>query len=304
MAPLVFFASIVSHLFGASVGREGVVVQMGASLSDQLSARFRLTPEERRILLVSGSAGGFAAALGAPFAGALFGMEVLTKTLRFKPEYPIECTVSAAVAFGIAFLFGVEYAPYGKIDPLSFSPIAFVAAALLGSAVGLAVRIFVLLTDQVSGFFRRTVRTLGARAFVGGLLVLALVALVDNRLSLGLGLETIQAAFDTPAPLALAFEKIVFTAVSIGAGFKGGEFIPLVFVGATLASALSPLFAGAVGTGFAAACGAVSAYGAAMRVPFALAVFGAERFTIAFLPFAFIACLCAAMVAGVNPHRR
>jgi H+/Cl- antiporter ClcA len=304
MAPLVFFMSVISHLFGASVGREGVAVQMGASLSDQLSACFRLSPEDRRMLLVAGSAGGFSAALGAPFAGALFGMEVLTKTLRFKPEYPVECAISAAIAYAITLLFGVEHLTFGRIDPLPFSPVAFLAAAVFGGVVGLAVRAFVLLTDQVSGVLRRTVRTFGARAFIGGLLILALIPLVGNRLSLGLGIETIRDAFDMPAPFALAFEKIAFTAVSIGSGFRGGEFIPLVFVGATLASAISPLFAGAVGTGFAAACGAVSAYGAAMRVPFALAVFGAERFSIAFLPFAFVACLCAAVVTSANPHRR
>jgi H+/Cl- antiporter ClcA len=304
LAPLVFFSSLISHLFGASVGREGVAVQMGASLSDQLSRYFHLTAEDRKVLLLTGSAGGFSAALGAPFAGMIFGMEVLTKKIRFKPEYPIECAVSASLAFATTVLFRVEHSTYGLIEKLPFSPIAFGAAIALGIAVGLLVRVFVLATDGASAIFRKAARTLGARAFLGGLCILALVAIVGNRLSLGLGIETIQSAFDTPSTARLAFEKLLFTAVSLGSGFKGGEFVPLVFIGTTFASALSPLFAGMVTTSFAAACGAVSAYGAGMRVPLALAVFGAEKFSLGFFPFAFLACYSAAIVAGVNPHRR
>ncbi|MEN9378283.1 MAG: hypothetical protein RL710_3440, partial [Pseudomonadota bacterium] len=77
MAPLILLSTVISHLFGASVGREGTAVQMGGALADQLTGLFRLRKEDRRILLMAGIAAGFASVFGTPLAGAVFALEVL-----------------------------------------------------------------------------------------------------------------------------------------------------------------------------------------------------------------------------------
>ena len=306
--PLIFFTALVSHLFGASVGREGVAVQMGASLADQLSRFFRLSADDRRTLLKAGMAAGFAGALGAPIAGAIFGMEVLTKSIRFKPTHFFECFVAAFVAIGVSRVFRVNHARFGSIADLPLLSAKYlVAAAAFGLLVGLLVRSLIVLTEGFGAVAKLFSGSLAVRAFAGGAIVVGLVLTFGNRAATGLGIPAIQAAFAAASPLPLAFEKLLLTAVSIAAGFRGGEFIPLVFIGATAASAISAFLA--VSPAFAAACGISASFGSAAGVPFALSVFGAEHFGPAFLVYALAANAAARIAVGqdatlFSPHPR
>jgi H+/Cl- antiporter ClcA len=315
MTPLVFFASTLSHLFGASTGREGAAIQMGASLADQLARFLHLSREDRRLVLMAGTAGGFSSALGAPFAGAVFGMEVLTKSVRFKLEYPLECLLSAIVAWHVSNFLRTPHTLYSPYAPPLPTPLFdhlddvgglggvlgfLVAAALVGLATGLAVRVFFLATDGLKSLFRSFFSSAGARGFAGGVVVIAIVWILGTERSLGLGLPEIRRAFESSAPAGLPFEKILLTAVSLASGFKGGEFVPLLFIGSTLGSSVAPLIlpATAYTVAFAAACGLACAYGAAARVPLALSIFAAGQFSPAFFPFALVACLSALFTAG------
>jgi H+/Cl- antiporter ClcA len=295
--PMIFFTTLASHLFGASVGREGTAVQMGASLADQLSRFFHLSPEDRRVLLKAGAAAGFAGALGAPLAGMIFGMEVLTKEARFKLSHFFECGIAAFAAIGVARLLHVEHTVYGILPEIPlFSFHYLLAAAGLGLLTGLLVRIFIELTEGLGHLSKLLSERLAVRAFFGAFVVIGLSLLFGNRESLGLGIPTIQSALLTSAPIPLAFEKLVLTAVSIASGFRGGEFIPLVFMGATSASSVAPLFN--VPTAFAAACGITASFGSAGRVPLALSVFAAEHFAPPFLFYALVANGAARLVVG------
>jgi H+/Cl- antiporter ClcA len=295
--PLIFFTTLISHLFGASVGREGTAVQMGSTLADQLACFFYLSSEDRRVLLKAGAAAGFAGALGAPIAGLVFGMEVLTKGVRFKLLHYFECAIAAFIAIGVTHLFRVEHTAYGHIPNLpGFSPKYLLAAACFGLVVGLLVRVFIELTEVLSSLSKLFSKTLAVRAFLGGLTVIGLAALFGNRDSLGLGIPTIQASLVTSSPLQLSLEKLVQTAVSIASGFRGGEFIPLVFIGATAASAISGFFA--VSPAFAAACGITASFGAAARVPIALSLFAAEQFSPRFFLYALVANGAARLMVG------
>lgn len=119
MVPLVFVGTVISHLFGASVGREGTAVQMGGALADQLTALFRLRPEDRRVLLMVGMSAGFAAVFGTPLAGALFGLEVLAiGRLRYDALFPR--VIAAIVADQVCMAWGVHHAAYvvGTVAPM------------------------------------------------------------------------------------------------------------------------------------------------------------------------------------------
>ncbi|MBS1963803.1 MAG: chloride channel protein [Bdellovibrionales bacterium] len=295
--PLILSTTLISHLFGASVGREGTSVQMGASLADQLSRFFRLSPTDRRVLLQAGSAAGFAGALGAPLAGWVFGMEVLTKGIRFRPIYALECALGAFVAIGVTRLSHAPHTVYGVLPDLPlFSWTLTLAAVAVGLLVGLLVRVFIHLTEALAELSKLLSSRLAVRAFLGAFVVMGLAALFGNRDSLGLGIPSIQSAMVTSSPLPLAFEKLVATATSIASGFRGGEFIPLVFMGATAASAVSGLLA--VTPAFAAACGITASFGSAARVPFALSIFAAEHFTPVFLFYALVANGAARLTLG------
>lgn len=297
--PLIFFTTLASHLFGASVGREGAAIQMGASLSDQLSRFFHLSPEDRRVLLKAGAAAGFAGALGAPLAGLIFGMEFVTKNARFKPRHLAECAIAAFTAYGVSHALGAPHTLYGALPPLPlFSPKYLAAAAGLGLLTGLLVRVFIHLTEVFSQMGKLYSGRLAVRAFTGAFVLIGLTFVFGNRDSLGLGIPEIQSAFLSSSPLPLALEKLVMTAISIASGFRGGEFVPLLFIGATGASAAAVFFS--VPTAFAAACGVASSFGSAARVPFALSVFAAEHFTPNFLLYALIANATARLMVGAE----
>lgn len=295
--PLIFFTSTLSHLFGASVGREGAVVQMSASLSDQISRFIPINRENRQLLLMAGSAAGFAAALGAPIAGIVFGMEVLSPRLRFRVFNFFECTIAAFTAYGVTRVLHAPHTFYGSLPTLPYFSFHLLgAAAFLGIATGTVIRIFILGTELLSKLSAALFNSLAARAFIGGLLVIGLVTVFGNSNSTGLGLAQIRSSFETSADPALAFQKLILTAVSISSGFKGGEFIPILFMGATFSSTLAGMLV--VPNAFAAACGLVSSFGAAARVPLTLSIFAAEYFGLGFLVYGSTACLSAFAVMG------
>lgn len=157
-------------------------------------------------------------------------------------------------------------------------------------------RVFIALTKLLKVLIKIISPHMATRAFLGGISILVLVAVFGNRGSLGLGIPEIQSALVTPSPVPLAYEKLLLTAISLASSFRGGEFIPLLFIGATGASALSTLFS--VPSAFAAACGIASSFGSAARVPLALSVFAAGQFGAPFFFYALAANAAATLTVG------
>jgi H+/Cl- antiporter ClcA len=296
MAPFVLGSTLLTHLCGGSAGREGTAVQMGASLADQLGLLTHLKPEERRALLMAGAAAGFGAAIGAPIAGVLFGMEAI-RAGRLRLLALAECAVASGVATVTAHLL---HAPHSVYPPVEIPPFEWhlpIFAALAGVACGVAARAFVLVEHAVEKALAKTLPYPPLRPLAGGAVIVGLFFCNFAWLRYaGLGIETIQAALRTPASWADPFLKLLFTAITLGSGFKGGEFIPFVFIGATLGSAA----AAALGLPLSlfASLGFAAVFGAGSNTPVACAVMAAELFGWGILPYAAIACYCGYLVSG------
>ena len=295
MAPLVLAGTVLSHLFGASVGREGTAVQMGGTLADQLSRLPRLGPGDRRLLLMAGISAGFAAVFGTPLAGAVFGLEVLViGRLRHDAIFP--CIASAILADQVGLSWGVHHTHYaiGTVPAITAWRIGAIVVA--GIAFGLAGRAFASATHGLSAAMKRWLPYAPLRPALGGIVVACAVWAIGTQRYVGLGIPVIVEAFAQPLPPWDWLGKFVFTVASLGSGFKGGEVTPLFYIGATLGNALAPLlhlpFAMLAGVGF------VAVFAGAANTPLASTVMALELFGPAVGPYAALACAVAYLVSG------
>lgn len=296
MAPMVLVGTVLTHLFGGSAGREGTAVQMGASLADTALRYLKLTGTLRRQVLAAGVAGGFGSVFGTPVAGALFGLEFVVQG-RIEYAALLPALTAAVIGDMTTRALGVAHSAYPVPGALALSPLLLVKWLVFAVGVSLATRAFVDLTHFLKAQGALRLPRLPLRMFTGGLAVVLLWRMVGTSDYLGLGVPTILRAFSDPnlALAAFAF-KIVFTALTLGAGFLGGEVTPLFFIGAALGNVLAralglPLAMGA-GVGLAAV------FAAAAKTPLALSVMAVELLGGSLFPHAAIVCALCYLLTG------
>jgi H+/Cl- antiporter ClcA len=295
MTPLILLGTVISHLFGGSAGREGTALQTGASLADQLTRPFGLDRHDRRILLMAGISAGFGSVFGTPLAGAIFGLEVLAiGKLRYDALVP--CLLSAVVADRVTLLWGIHHTLYRIPFTPSLTVPGALSAIIAGIAFGLAGMLFAKATHSIAEAAKRLVHYAPLRPFLGGVLVAMAVFALGTTRYIGLGIPIIVEAFAHPLPPWDFAAKFLFTAVTLGSGFKGGEVTPLFFIGATLGNALGyvlplpvPLLAG---MGF---CGV---FAGAANTPVASTLMAMELFGSEAGIYAGIACVVSYLFSG------
>ncbi|MDO8040487.1 voltage-gated chloride channel family protein [Janthinobacterium sp. SUN137] len=299
MAPLVLGGTVVSHLFGASVGREGTAVQMGGALADQLTRMFRLNNEDRRIILMAGISAGFASVFGTPLAGALFGLEVLAIG-RLRYEAMLPCLAAAVIADQVVLLWGpllhIAHTHYAVPLTPAISAWTLSAMVIAGVLFGVTGKVFAQATHGLSALMKRKIAYAPLRPLIGGLVVALAVWLLGTDRYIGLGIPTIVDALKEALPAWDFLGKMAFTIVSLGTGFKGGEVTPLFFIGATLGNALGPLLHQPVT--LLAAIGFVAVFAGAANTPIASTLMAMELFGAEIGIYAAIACVVAYLFSG------
>ncbi|MDC0711999.1 chloride channel protein [Stigmatella sp. ncwal1] len=296
MAPLVLLGTVLTHLFGGSAGREGTAVQMGGSLADAIAHRFRVSADTRRELLAAGIAGGFGSVFGTPIAGAVFSLEVLVVG-RLGYEALLPALVAAVVGDLTTRGLGIVHTAYPApgVLPLTGGVLAkWVVFALAVAAVAV---VFVEGTHRLKKLLEGRLPALPLRMAVGGLAVVGLWKLVGTDMYLGLGVPTLVRAFVDPALPEAAFAwKLLFTAVTLGAGFLGGEVTPLFFIGAALGNVLARVLGLPLDLG--AAVGMAALFAAAANTPLALTIMAVELVGASVLPHVAIVATLAYLLTG------
>ena len=295
MAPMVLLGTVLTHLFGGSAGREGTAVQMGASLTDFFAQRLRLRSPLRRQLLAAGAAGGFGSVFGTPLAGAVFGLEFV---VLGRVEYAalVPALVASVVGDFTTRSLGIVHTAYPPAPVLSLTPLVLLKWLIFAAAAALVTVAFIELTHFIKKRGEARLR-LPWRLLLGGAAVLALWKAVGTSDYLGLGVPGIVRAFSDPAYPAGAFAlKLLFTAVTLGAGFLGGEVTPLFFVGAALGNVLARLLGLPLGLG--AGVGLAAVFAAASNTPLALSLMAVELLGGSVLPHVAIVSVVAYALTG------
>lgn len=297
MAPLVLGGTVVSHLFGASVGREGTALQMGGALAEQVARLFRLTPQRRAMLLTAGISAGFASVFGTPLAGAVFALEVLAIG-RLRHESLLACLIAAVCADQVGLLWGAQHTHYAVAALPAISVRGLLMVAVAGLLFGLTARLFSYATGVLSGVMQQRVKYAPLRPFLGGCIVALAAMLLGDERYLGLGIPTIVDAFAHPLAWYDFAVKLAYTALSLGSGFKGGEVTPLFYIGATLGNALAPLLQ--MPLPLMAGIGFVAVFAGAANTPLASTLMAMEMFGADIGVYAALACVVAYLVSGTS----
>ena len=294
LLPAIFFGTILSHLFGASVGREGAALQIGGNLGIHVGKFLRLDDKDRRLATLCGMSALFSALFGTPLAASLFSLEVISVgTFYYAGLVP--CIVAALVAFGVSVFFGIAPTRYIVAAPLFdgalLCRVAFLAVlcALLSIVFCKAMHI----SDHAAKhFFKNPL----LRAAVGGAIIIVLTLLVGSYDYNGGGMNIIAASFNGEAKPFAFLWKILFTAVSLGFGFKGGEVVPTFFVGATFGCMMGSILG--VPVGFAAAVGLVTVFCGAVNCPIASILLSVELFGAEGILYFALACAISYVLSG------
>jgi len=310
MAPFVLAGTLITHLFGGSAGREGTAVQMGGSIAAGMGRILKFQGADLRTLLMCGIAAGFAGVFGTPLTGAVFAMEVLVLG-RMSYEAIIPCLIAAVVGDWSCQVWGIQHTHYAisSMDlhhqgiESSFHWLLAAKVAVASVAFGLASVFFAELTHGLAHAFGR-IKLAWLRPVVGALVVIGLTYALGTREYLGLGVKpahpgdvSIVTCFQANGADTWSwFWKLLFTAVTLSCGFKGGEVTPLFFIGAALGNTLAhwmnapvDLFAG---------LGFVAIFAGATNTPLACTIMGLELFGSQYTVYFMIACFLSYLLSG------
>ncbi|MBP3963309.1 chloride channel protein [Paenibacillus sp. DLE-14] len=297
MAPLILIGTWVTHLFGGSAGREGTAVQMGGSLADWFGRIAKVNIAGRRIFLLCGISAGFGAVFGTPWAGAVFALEVVIMGRKIAYHAILPCLIAAIVANYTTLAWGIHHIDYSMgSDIPSFSWVVLLKVLIASILFGWMSLIFTGAIHFVKRISSKLIPLGWLRAFVGGFVIIGLTFAVGTRHYLGLSLPLLIQSFQEQVPGAAFLWKTVFTVVTLGTGYLGGEVTPLFVIGAALGNALAPLLH--LSVAFLAGLGLIAVFSGAANAPLACAVLGLELFGISGAGYMLLACFVSYMFSG------
>lgn len=275
LVPAVFSGTVLTHLFGGSAGREGAALQMGASASVLLAKKFKLNDEESRILAICSMSAFFSALFGTPIAAAVFGLEVVfAKKQSIKALLPT--FASSIFAFFVARGLLVEGEKFHLTLPRFSFDLTCKALTIIIFASAICI-LFVYSLHKTKEIFKRYFKNPYVRIIVGAVLIILLTLVEGSRDYNGGGMEIVKRIFESSTVKNEAFIlKLVFTAITIGAGFKGGEIVPTFFIGATFGGMFALMLG--VSAPFGAALGMAVLFSGATNCPVAATLICCEMF--------------------------
>lgn len=295
VAPGIFLATAMTHLFGGSAGREGAALQLGGSMASILGRAFRLRSEDRKVLIMSGMSAVFSGLFGTPLTACLFTMEFGSVGTIFSPAL-LPCFLAAFVASQLSSALGVhaEVFPLDTAVALGFGNIW--KFAVLAIAVSLLGIFMCWLFHKAEHLAHKWPPNAWLRIALGGAVVVGMTLLVGDHRFNGAGMDMALKAVGGQADWYDFALKMLFTAVTLAAGFKGGEIVPTFCVGATFGCLLGGLLG--LDPGVSAALGLAGLFCCATNSPLASIVLSIEMFGSANLYLFALVCVICFVLSG------
>ncbi len=233
MAPLIFISTVMTHLFGGSAGREGAALQLGGSIGNALGRMFRFDEKDQHIMIMCGMSAAFSALFGTPMAAAIFSMEVISVGIMHYAAL-VPCVVSSLTAKGIASYFQVMPEQFPLTDLPAFTLSTGTAIAILAILCAGISTLFCVMLHSGENLYKKYLPNPYLRIFMGGTLIVIMTLLAQSQDYNGAGMPIIARCFEENdcAPYAFLL-KMIFTALTLGSGFKGGEIVPSFVIGGT-----------------------------------------------------------------------
>ncbi|WP_084146646.1 voltage-gated chloride channel family protein [Paenibacillus wynnii] len=296
MGPIVYLGTFLTVVLGGSTGREGAAVQMGGSVAETVNRWFKLKADTK-IMLMSGISAGFGAAFGTPITGAVFGMEMAALG-KLKFEAVVPCLVASFAGHYVTENgWGVKHEHFTIQTLPDHSMLTFAKIILAAVIFGILSVSYCQLRHGIQRISERMFKKNHMkRAFVGGLIIVAFTLFAGSQDYNGRGLPMLEQSFKEDVPPYAFLAKLVFTAVTLGTGFVGGEAIPLFFMGATLGNALHAIMG--LPLAFLAALGLIAVFCGGANTPIAAFLLAMELFNGKGMEYFFIACIVSYIVSG------
>ena len=294
LTPLIFGASVISHVAGGSTGREGAALQFAAGVTDPISKKLKLPPADRSLMLITAIAGGFGSVFGVPVTGAVFALEV-QRVGRVRYDALVPAFVASFIGDAVVRGLGVHHTHYPLFPSVNWNWATGGRVAAFGLIAGLVALLFVQLTHTVKKISAKYISWYPARPLVGGIILAVLVLACGWRDYQGLSIPLALEAMNGSAAGQWG-TKLLLTSLTIGSGFVGGEFIPLFVIGALAGAS----YAHIIGANVAlfAMVGALAVLAGATNAPLACTLLGIELFGGNGIVLFAVACAAAYATSG------
>ena len=294
MAPLIYISSMLTHLTGGSSGREGAALQIGGSIANFIGRQFKLSHLDLRTITMCGMAAGFSGLFGTPLAAGIFAMEVADGTLHYAVLLP--CMLSSVVARVTAAQFGLPATHFAVTGFPDLSLRSAASVLVFGVLCALLSILFVETLHCIDWTYAQYLKNPYLRIAVAGVLVAGLTTLMGTRDYNGAGTEVIARALSGEAFAGAFLLKILFTALTLEAGYKGGEIVPTFFIGATFGCTMAPLLG--LEPSFAASLGMTALFCGVTNCPVASILLSFELFGGQGLVLYALCCSMSYMLSG------
>ena len=295
MAPLIFISTIITHLFGGSAGREGAALQLGGSIGNQLGRWFKFDEKDKRIIIMCGMSAAFSAIFGTPVAAAIFSMEVVSVGVMYYAAL-VPCVFASLVASNVAMHMGIGPDVFNIVNAPQFHVLPGIKIIILALFCACLSVIFCIVLHSLGDLYRDKLKNPYIRIVFSSLIIIVLTLLLRTSDYMGAGVPVIEEAVrGNVKPMAFIW-KIIFTALTLEAGFKGGEIVPSFFVGAAFGCLFGQI--AGISPSLCAAVGMVSVFCGVTNCPITSMLIAFEIFGYEAVPYFLLAISVSYIMSG------